>query len=317
MGTKLDKYADMEPNWDTPVIIESHINGERTKDMNPNTPKNYDEVIEDAIRCWDAGSCAIHVHNTDFNLSGEEAYEDYKKAWAEILEKRPNMTWYPTTTSFKELKEGEHGLDHTTEYLNEKLNVQIACVDPGINLFAQELDDEGHIRGTEYGFNYDQIAAQVDACNEKDISMIWGIYEPGFAKVALHYINQGMSTKGSFWDFYLIGDYGLTSIKPISTNGMHPTYESLYYYLNMIERANEELPWCISIWGEKDPEQRRKIIRRAIELGGHIKTGLETYYEPENNPTNLELLEEAQEIAREVGRPIATQQEAKEIYNID
>ena len=56
MGTALDKYADMEPNWDHPVVIESHINGVRSMEMNPNTPTSYDEIAEDAIRCWEAGA---------------------------------------------------------------------------------------------------------------------------------------------------------------------------------------------------------------------------------------------------------------------
>ena len=58
------------------------------------------------------------------------------------------------------------------------------------------------------------------------------------------------------------------------------------------------------------------IIRRAIELGGHIKTGLELFYDPDRNPSNLELLQQAQEIAKDVGRPIATQDEARALYNI-
>ncbi len=55
MATALDKYADMKPSWDEPVMIESHQNGVRTKEMNPNTPITDDELVEDAIRCWDAG----------------------------------------------------------------------------------------------------------------------------------------------------------------------------------------------------------------------------------------------------------------------
>lgn len=315
MSTALDKYADREPGWDTPVVIESHINGERTKEMNPNTPRTYDEVIEDAIQCWDAGACAIHVHNTDFDLRGEEAYRDYMKAWDTILEERPDITWYPTTCNNLLCTEDQHGLEHA-EYLHENASVDIACVDTGINLFAIDLDSEGHIQGREYGWNYQRIAGQVDMCIENDLSIIWGIYEPGFARVALNYINRGLVTEGSFWDFYLIGEYGLTSTKPIGTNGMKPTLESLYYYLYMIEEAEKELPWCISIWGEGGRGRRKPVIRRAIELGGHIKTGLELFYDPDSNPTNLELLEEAHEIAREVGRPIATQEEAKEIYSI-
>ena len=64
MATALDKYADMKPQWDEPVMIESHQNGIRTKAMNPNTPVTDDELVEDAIRCWDAGATAIHDHNS-------------------------------------------------------------------------------------------------------------------------------------------------------------------------------------------------------------------------------------------------------------
>lgn len=60
----------------------------------------------------------------------------------------------------------------------------------------------------------------------------------------------------------------------------------------------------------------RPIIRRAIELGGHIKTDLELFYDPDRNPTNLQLLQEVQAIAREAGRPRATHEDAKAIYNI-
>jgi len=48
MGTALDKYADREPQWDHPVVIESHINGVRSREMHPNTPITYDEIAEDA-----------------------------------------------------------------------------------------------------------------------------------------------------------------------------------------------------------------------------------------------------------------------------
>ena len=68
MATGLDKYADMQPSWDYPVIIESHINGVRSKEMNPNTPTSYDEIAEDAIRCWEAGAGAIHAHKAEQDM---------------------------------------------------------------------------------------------------------------------------------------------------------------------------------------------------------------------------------------------------------
>ena len=79
MATALDRYADRTPSWDYPVVIESHINGVRTKEMNPNTPISYEEIAEDAIRCCEAGAGAIHAHNSSFDLLGEDAYEDYMR----------------------------------------------------------------------------------------------------------------------------------------------------------------------------------------------------------------------------------------------
>lgn len=315
MSTDLDRFAEAEPDWDEPVRIESHLNGERTKSMNPNTPRSYDEVVEQSIRCWDAGATAIHVHNTDFDLNGKEAYEDYMVAWEEILEKRPEMIWYPTTCNNNLLDDDQCGLEHVP-YLNENANVQIAAVDTGIDQFVTHEDDDGYLRGRPYGFNLDQIAGQVELCNEVGAAMIWGVYQPGYLRVARQYVDRGMHTPGSCWDFYLVGDYGLTSEEPVGTAGMPISEESLYYCLDMIEEAETDLPWYISIWGEGDIDYK-PIMRRAIELGGHIKTGLELHYSPHRNPTNLELLEEAQEIAKDVGRPIATQEEAREMYAMD
>jgi 3-keto-5-aminohexanoate cleavage enzyme len=91
MATTLDRFADRKPGWETPLMIASHQNGIRTKALNPNTPGTYEEVVEDAIRCWDAGASAIH-HNTNFDLRRKEAADDYMPAWSKILKARPVQT---------------------------------------------------------------------------------------------------------------------------------------------------------------------------------------------------------------------------------
>ena len=55
--------------------------------------------------------------------------------------------------------------------------------------------------------------------------MVFGVYEPGHLRHAMHYVNNGIATPGSMWDFYLIGDYGLTATEPIATNGMEIAHE--------------------------------------------------------------------------------------------
>ena len=177
MGTALDKYADMEPRWDHPVVIESHINGVRSKEMNPNTPTTYDEIAEDAIRCWEAGAGAIHAHNTSFDLLGENAYKDYMRTWEKVLAKHPDITWYPTTCNNLRLVGEENGLEHVL-YLNDNAHAEIACVDTGLTLFATGRDADGYLVGPEFGFNYERVASQWRMLRERGIPMVYGVYEP-------------------------------------------------------------------------------------------------------------------------------------------
>ena len=88
--------------------------------------------------------------------------------------------------------------------------------------------------------------------------------------------------------------------------------------MNITRRAGVKLPWFISVWGAGSQleGEHYSLLRRAIELGGHIKTGLEMHFDPQDKPTNLELIEQVREIARAVGRPIATQAEARRIYGL-
>jgi len=178
MSTALDKYAEMKPNWDYPVIIESHINGIRTKEMNPNTPISYEEIAEDAIRCWEAGAGAIHAHNTSFDLMGDDAYKDYMRTWDTVLSKHPNITWYPTTCNNLRLKGDENGVQYVPP-LVKNANVRIACVDTGLTLFATEAGAESQLFGPEFGFNYERVSSQIRMLRELDAPMVFGVYEPG------------------------------------------------------------------------------------------------------------------------------------------
>jgi len=64
--------------------------------------------------------------------------------------------------------------------------------------------------------------------------------------------------------------------------------------------------------GRGGPAVRADI---AIERGGHVRVGLEDYC-GEDQPTNPDLVTEVVEIARAVGRPIATSDEAARILGL-
>lgn len=312
MKTGSEKYATMGPKWDSPIIIESHINGIRVKEMNPNLPITHDEIADDAIRCLDAGACAVHAHNTNYDLKGEDAFQDYKKSWDKIYKKYPNASLYGTTCNVALLDESEHGLEHV-DILHKNYGLKLCVIDSGVVNAPQGADEEGYLYGLTHGYNYKRMNDQVRMCRRDNMGIIFSVFEPGFMRYALYYDKKGMLPKGSSIDLYLIGDYGLVSMEPVNTAGAPATLDSLYFYLSMMEGS--KLPWFLSIWGAGS-EAEIPLMRRAIELGGHLKVGLEMHYDSVHKPTNLELLKQAQQIAREVGRPIATPDQAKEILGL-
>ena len=316
----MSRYSELEsrkPGWDAPVMIEAHINGVRSKMYNPNIPADYGEITEEALRCWEAGVTAIHAHNTNIALHGREAADDYLRSWRPVLDKYPDVFWYSTGSALDPFDPTASGLEHA-ELLAREANMEVCVVDPGSVNLVLSAEANGNLSGIPYNNDNAVINRQVALCERNHLGCVWGVYETGYLRTALHYIRCGRSPRGSSIDLYFIGDYGLTALQPVNTAGAPATVESLYYYLDIIQRAGVKLPWFISVWGagRQLEGEHYSRLRRAIELGGHIKTGLEMHFDPQDKPTNLELIEQVREIARAVGRPIATQAEARRIYGL-
>jgi len=291
---------------DTPVIIEAAINGGSSKRRNPNVPREPTEIVEDTFRCLDAGASIIHAHNSDYKLTGQAAADDYLEAWQVILQERPSTLWYPTLSGGRDVHEV---LEHIELIANE-VPLRIGVVDPGSTNIGRP-DDGGLPIGVVYHNSYDDIRTSFDFCERLSLGPSLAIYEPGFMQTTLAYFRAGKLPQGAMVKFYFGGEYGMFGKGPGVTFGLPPTENSLHAYLDMIEGTG--LPWSVSVWGGdliKTP-----IARLAVERGGHLHVGLEEH-SGTRKPINEELVREAVELAREVGRPVASPTEAAEILNL-
>ena len=79
-----------------PVIIEVALNGQTTKDVNPNAPRSAQEIAESSLRCIDRGASLIHTHIDEIMSPGERAAELYLEHFRPILQERPDALVYPT-----------------------------------------------------------------------------------------------------------------------------------------------------------------------------------------------------------------------------
>jgi uncharacterized protein (DUF849 family) len=48
-----------------PTVVEIALNGMTTKEENPHVPRTVDEIVEDGLRCLDAGASLVHHHNDE------------------------------------------------------------------------------------------------------------------------------------------------------------------------------------------------------------------------------------------------------------
>lgn len=93
--------------------------------------------------------------------------------------------------------------------------------------------------------------------------------------------------------------------------GLPPTERALDAYLELLDGC--DIPWAASIVG--GDLCAHPVAKLALERGGHLHVGLE-FYGGDRTPTNRELVTEAADLCRQVGRSVATPEQAAEILGL-
>jgi uncharacterized protein (DUF849 family) len=181
----------------------------------------------------------------------------------------------------------------------------MAAVDPGSTNHGSPRA-AGQPEGRVYANNNTDKRDALALCEDEGWGPQLAIYEPGFLQCVLTYHRAGRLPAGSMVKLYFGGEWGMWARGRGVTFGLPPTANALLAYLDMLDGT--ALPWSVSVWG--GDLMATPVARLALERGGHLHVGLEEHYDPAHSPTNLELVEQAVALAGEVGRPIATTDDA-------
>jgi 3-keto-5-aminohexanoate cleavage enzyme len=126
---------------------------------------------------------------------------------------------------------------------------------------------------------------------------------------------------GAFWNLEYIRAQGLLDDPVWATLFLGwqggawtpPTHDALLY---LVRHLPPRVNWNVSVM---DAETQWKILPLAIAMGGHVRVGWEDNpYLPNGEPsrTNAELVDVVVRMAREIGREIASPDEARAIVGI-
>lgn len=285
-----------------PVIIEAAINGVTSKEQNPHTPRDPAEIADDALRCFGAGAAIVHNHIDAFAVDGQVAAERYLEGWRPVLAERPDALFYPTTNAGSDV---QASYAHIAPLAETDL-MRLSLCDPGsVNLGG--LGPDGlPASGFVYANSFDDVAHQFGLCAQYGLGPSIAIYEPGFLRCVLAWWRAGRLPKGAMVKFYFGGDEGF-----LSGFGFRPTPTALDAYLELLDGC--DLPWAVAVLGGDVLECG--IARLALERGGHLRLGLEDHA-GSRKPTNEELVREAVALAADVGRPVATCDEAAKLLDL-
>lgn len=287
-----------------PVIIEAAMNGGLPKSVNPRVPREPEEVAADALACLEAGASVLHNHTDDpvFSVTGRHDPAPYLEAWHAVLEARPDALFYPTMAS------GAPGIDVQVRYahieaLAEAGVLALGLVDPGTTNIGQ-FDKDGAPRPGQlvYQNTYADGVYMVETCRRLKVGLSISIFEPGFLRFVVGYLDAGRLPPGAMIKLYFGG--------PRVGFGLPPTAAALDAYLDMLK--DHDVPWLVSLQG--GDVVASGLAQLAVERGGHLQVGLEPC--GCRDRSNMDLVREAVEVVKRSGRKVASAGEARAILGL-
>ncbi|RKT22856.1 uncharacterized protein (DUF849 family) [Paraburkholderia sp. RAU2J] len=283
-------------------------------------PITMDEQIQKAVDCYNAGATVLHVHVREEDGKGSKRMSKFNESLARLREAVPNMVLQVGgSISFAPEGEGQEAqwLDYDTRHMLAELDPKPDQVTIAINSSQMnicELLTPDDVVGTilekpEYFNAYSEMV--VDAKPSFFIEHLRRLQaagiQPHFMLGHVHQlesverlIRRGLYTGPLVLNYVAIGG---------GAAGLHPAD-----LIEFIRRTPDGAVLTI----ESAMRAVLPMNAMAIAMGLHVRVGIEDnlWGRKGERMTSVQQIEQTVRIARELGRDIATGEDAKRIYQI-
>lgn len=304
----LDSYAYMQRVREgmPPLIICCACNGGvQGKEYNENIPETADEIAESVYGAYCAGASMVHVHARDpHQLPGPARTLDvWQDVNQKIRQRCPEIIINNTTGA---------SFDMTMEDRLSCLDAlpEVASLNLAPEMIRFKLKERKaplpHPRGVVdvdgcVPWTYKQISWYATEMKKRRIKPELEIYHPGCAWVYRDLISQGLLEK----------PYWIQTVMGYQTSS-YPTVQGT---IDLLRDFPEDALWlCSGIGPFQVP-----LTTLATLMGGHVRVGLEDnvyYRRGEKAKSNAQLVQRAARIAHELGREIATPEQARAMLGL-
>lgn len=293
------------------LIIEARVNEYMMREQgNPNVPYSPEEIARDAVACREAGAAVLHFHARQPDGSPDHAASSYAET-VRLIRERSDILVHPTL-GYVTLDAGpEARIGHIVEMAKHPARApHFAPMDMGsvnvdrYNAQARRFETQELIYRNSTG-TLTHFAHAIRGAGLKPYLVSWTI---GFTRYVGAFMDMGLLEEPGYLCFCLTDNTFL---------GGHPgTLRGLQAHLDFLPEGRR-IEWTVVNFGGN----LFSLAAPIIAQGGHISIGLGdyTYHELGQGgvmPTNAEIIRRVAEIARELGREVATPEEAKAILGM-
>ncbi len=268
------------------LIITAAICGaEVTKENNPAVPYTIAELVREAESAVKAGASIIHLHVREDNGTPTQSRERFRAAINAIQERCPKAIIQPSTG-------GAVGMSNEERLQPVDLKPEMATLDCGTVNFGND-DIFVNSENTIIAFGKKMLELGVKPEVE--------VFDKGMIDTAIRLQKKGFIASPMHFNFVM----GVTG-------GISASVRDVVYMQGSIPAGST---FTVSGIGRS----QFQMATTAILLGGHVRVGFEdnTYLSKGVLATsNGELVAKAVCIAKELGREIATPEEARAILGL-
>jgi 3-keto-5-aminohexanoate cleavage enzyme len=254
-----------------------------TKEMNPHLPVTPEEIADSAVRCREAGASLIHVHARDQNGKPTLEPQAFARIYSLVSERTDLIVQISTG--------GRAGMDvEARAAAIALLHPEMASLTTGSMNFPDRV----------YTNSFEVIEFLAGTMKEAGTKPEMEIFEPGMIANAQKLVAKGLAAEPLHFDFVL-GSHG----------SLPASAKNLLYLSETIPPGSSWTVAGIGRW-------QLPMAVLAIVMGGHVRVGLEDnlYYRKGELATNQQLVARVARLAAEVGRPVATPEEARRILGL-
>ena len=254
-----------------------------TREMNPHLPVTPEQIAETAVLCREAGASVIHIHARD--ADGEPTLDP--QVFAQIhrlVSERTDLIVQISTG-------GRAGTDAKARAAATRLlRPEMASLTTGSMNFPDRV----------YANPFEIVEFLATTMTETGTKPEMEIFEPGMIANAQRLVEKGLASEPLHFDFVL-GSHG----------SLPASARNLVFLSETIPPGST---WTVAGLGR----WQLPMAVLAIVMGGHVRVGLEDnlYYHKGVLATNQQLVARVARIATEVGRSVATPDEARQILGL-